>query len=102
MHLESKPQVVLFIKLTVYFIYFIFKDFIYFIFRKLEGREEEWEKHQCVVACGMLFTGDLARNPDVCPDEEWNWQPFGLQSGAQSTKPHHPGLTTYFKICVEM
>ena len=24
-------------------------------------------------------TGDLARNPGVCPDWELNWRPFGLQ-----------------------
>ena len=25
------------------------------------------------------------------PDWESNWQPFGSQAGAQSTKPHEPG-----------
>ena len=35
--------------------------------------------------------GDLARNPGMCPDWESNRQPFGLQTGTQSTKPHQPG-----------
>ena len=36
--------------------------------------------------------GDLAHKPGMCPDWESNWQPFGSQSGAQSTEPHQPGL----------
>ena len=36
--------------------------------------------------------GDLAHNPGMCPDWESNQQPFGSQSGAQSTEPHQPGL----------
>ena len=36
-------------------------------------------------------TGDLARNPGMCPDWESNLRPFGSQAGAQSTEPHHPG-----------
>ena len=27
----------------------------------------------------MALTGDLARNPGMCPDWESNWRPFGLQ-----------------------
>ena len=36
------------------------------------GKEEEREggKHQCVVAFCMPPTGDLASNPDMCPDRE--------------------------------
>ncbi|XP_045044995.1 syntaxin-6 isoform X1 [Desmodus rotundus] len=47
-------------------------------------------KHQCVVASCTPPTGDLACNPDMCPDLELNLQPFGLQAGAQSTEPHKP------------
>ena len=36
-------------------------------------------------------TGDLAYNPGMCPDWELNRQPFGSQSGAQSTEVHQPG-----------
>ena len=35
---------------------------------------------------------DLGHNPGMCPDWESNQQPFGLQAGAQSTKPYQPGL----------
>ena len=44
-----------------------------FIFRE-RGREgeREGEKHRCVVACHMPFSGDLACNPGMCPDWELN------------------------------
>ena len=55
---------------------------ILFIFRE-RGRkgEREGEKQQCIVASHMAFTGDLARNPGMCPDWESNRRPFGLQTG---------------------
>ena len=64
-----------------------------FIFRD-RGRkgEREGEKHQCVVASQAPHMGDLAHNPALCPDRESNQQPFGSQSGTQSTEPHQPGL----------
>ena len=34
--------------------------------------EREGEKHQCVVASHAPLTGDLASNPGMCPDWEWN------------------------------
>ena len=57
-----------------------FKYFIYLFFRE-RGREGERkaEKHQCVVASHVASTEDLAHNPGMCPDREWNWQPFGSQ-----------------------
>ena len=30
---------------------------------------------------------DLAHNPGMCPDQESNQQPFGLQDDAQTTEP---------------
>ena len=42
-------------------------------------------------------TGDLARNPGICPDWESNWRPFGSQAGTQSTEPHQPGQEALFK-----
>ena len=57
----------------------------------MEG-EREGEKHQCVVVSHIPSTGDLARNPGMCPDWELNWQPFGLQASAQFIEPHQPGL----------
>ena len=55
------------------------KRYYYYYFFKERGREGERErntdvreKHQLVASC-MLPTGDLACNPGVCPDWEWNW-----------------------------
>ena len=56
----------------------------------------EGEKHQCVVASHVSPTGDLACNPGTCPDWESNWQPFGSQSGTQSTELHQPGVMCNF------
>ena len=41
-------------------------------------------------------TGDLAHNPGMCRDCEWNRQPFGSQAGAQFTEPHQPGWILIF------
>ena len=48
------------------------KDFIYLFLERGEGREEEGEKHQCVVASCTPPTGDLACNPGMCHDWESN------------------------------
>ena len=42
--------------------------------REGEKKGERGEKHQCVVASHMPLTGDLACNPGMCPDWEWNQQ----------------------------
>ena len=62
-----------------------------------EGREKEKERnisvreiHQSVASCPPS-AGDLARNPDMCPDQELNKRPLGSQASAQSTEPHQPG-----------
>ena len=57
------------------------------------GREGErqGEKRQCVVASHVAPTGDLARNPGICLDQESNQWPIGLQASTQSTEPHPPG-----------
>ena len=62
------------------------------IFRE-KGREgeREGEKYQSVFASHTPPTGDLARNPGMCPDWESNQQPFGSQASPQSTEPHQPG-----------
>ena len=61
------------------------------------GREGETvgEKHQYVrdTSTGCLsqaLNQGLGLQPGMCPDWEWNRQPFGLQAGAQPTKPHQP------------
>ena len=73
----------------------LFEDFIYLFFERGEGREEE--QHQCVVASHVAPTGDPACNPGTCPGWESNQQPLVSQAGAQSTKPHQPGLGKGFR-----
>ena len=53
------------------FAFLFLKRFYVFIFRE-RGREgeREGENHQCVVASCAPPTGDLARNPGLCPDWE--------------------------------
>ena len=53
---------------------FIFfkKDFIHLFLDRGEGREEEGERHQCVVASHVPLPGDLGCNPGMCPDWELN------------------------------
>ena len=45
----------------------LFKGFYLFILRQ---RESVGEKHQCVVSSHVPPTGDLARNPGMCPEWE--------------------------------
>ena len=86
---------------------------ILFIFRG-EGQQKEGEKHLSVVASPAPPTGDMTRNPGVCPnwvkgewfvrseekpeypDWESNLQPFASQSGTRSTEPHQPGQKKIF------
>ena len=60
------------------YIYIKKTTFYLFIFRE-RGREgeREGEKRQCVVASHVAPTGDLTRNPGMCPDWESNQWPFG-------------------------
>ena len=51
------------------------EDFIYFLERGEEARERNinvW------VASHVPPTGNLARYPGMCLDQELNWQPFDL------------------------
>ena len=75
-----------------------FKDFIYLFLQRGRKGEREGEKHPCVVASQVPPTGELARNPGMCPDWGLNLQPFGSQAGTQSTEPHQPGLAKTFLI----
>ena len=70
---------------------FFQRDFIYLFSERGEGREKEkeknidvQEKHQ-LLASHMPPTVDLARNPAMCPDREWNWLPFSSQAATQLT-----------------
>ena len=66
----------------------LFKRFYLLIFgeRRKEG-DREGKKHQCVVTSHMPPNGDVALNPDMCPDWKSNWQPFGLKADAQPVIP---------------
>ena len=52
----------------------IFKKILFILFFRERGREREraGEKHWCVVASWAPPTGDLSRNPGMCPDRESN------------------------------
>ena len=53
-----------------------------------------------MVASHTPPTGDLAHNPDLCPDWELNQRPFGLQAGTQSTELHQQGREESFGTCL--
>ena len=74
------------------FLHLFFLRFYLFLKSWERGGEREGEKYQCMVASCKPPTGDLARNPDLCPDWESNWQPFSLQARTQSTDLHQPRL----------
>ena len=82
------------------FIFYFLKILFIFRERAREG-ESKGEKHWSS-ASHMPPTGDLACNPGMCPDQESNPRPFGLQVGTQSIEPQQPGLilqqifTNYF------
>ena len=58
---------------------FLFKILFLYLERG-EGREKERERNINVwLPLTWPPTGDLACNPDMCPDRESNWWPFGLQ-----------------------
>ena len=77
------------------------KRFYVCTFREMgkEG-EREGEKHQCVVAFHAPPTGDLARNPGLCPDRKLNQRPFCSQGGPQPTEPRQPGPDRAFLMVV--
>ena len=60
----------------------------YVLFRE-RGREGGGRNIACLSHSPQ--TGELARNPGMCPDWESNQQPCSSQAGAQSTEPHQPG-----------
>ena len=71
------------------------RDFIYLFLERGEGKENEGEKHQCVVGSRVCPTGDLACNPGTCPDWELNQQPFGSKALSPLSYTS-PGLCTIF------
>ena len=77
---------------------FSFFSKILFIFREGKGGREG-ERHQCMVASQVPPSGDLAHNPGMCPDSDWesNHQPFGSQASTQSAELQQPGPSSKSK-----
>ena len=73
-----------------------FNDFIYLSLERGEGREKERERE--LAASQSPPTGDVACNPDVCPDRESNLQPFGLQAGIQSLGTPARAENDFYKV----
>ena len=67
------------------------KIYLFIFLERGEGREKEGEKPQCAVASHSAPSGDLACNPGMCPDQESNWRPSGLQDDAEPTELHQSG-----------
>ena len=99
-YLMSVLYVVFFLRLSLTLFLNFLKDFIcLFLFFKIfyllifreRGKEGERERNITVwLPLKRPLTGDLACNPGMCPDQELNQRPFGLQAGTQSTEPHQP------------
>ena len=80
--------------------YFFFKIFKTYFWREGKGRRKrggETSMCGCLIASHVPLTGDLARNPGMCPDWELNQRPFGSQASTQSTELYQPGLNQNFK-----
>ena len=54
----------------------MFFIFIYLLLDRVREGERKGEKHQGVVTSHVPSTGDLARNPGMCPNWDSNQQPF--------------------------
>ena len=85
----------------------LFKFFIVYLFlERRGGREEERDRNIDVgelhrsVASHTLPVGDLAHNPGMCPDCEWNQRPFSSQAGTQSTESQQPKQKCFFLMLI--
>ena len=70
---------------------FIFKDYIYLILERGEGREKEREKNidrgeKRQLPLSRALTGNRTRTPGMCPD------PFTVRDDTQPAKPLGSGL----------
>ena len=74
------------------FVSFFSFRFYLFIFREGEGRRKSERNINVWLPLKYPLLGNLAHSPGMCPDKETNRWPLGLQSSAQSTEPHQPGL----------
>ena len=68
------------------------KAFMYlFLERRREGEERERNLNVWLPLVHPLLGTWSITKAYICPDWESNQQPFGSQSGTQSTEPHQPG-----------
>ncbi|KAF6099831.1 hypothetical protein HJG60_011562 [Phyllostomus discolor] len=76
---------------------------MYLFLERREGREKQRERNISMREISITSctppTGDLARNPGMCPDWKLNRQPFASQAGTQSTEPHQPGQDIGVLFC---
>ena len=82
-----------------------FLGFFFFFYRLfiLERGEGGRKRRKETSVCGCLShapTRDLAHNPGLCRDWEWNWWPFGSQAGAQATEQYQTGQFERFLFVV--
>ena len=83
-------------------LFIFFKGFIYlFLERESRGGERDGEKHQYVVASHVVPTGDLARNPGMCPDWALNQRPLGSQPALNLLSYTSQGTLIFLK-CYSM
>ena len=59
------------------------------------GRKRETPMCDCLLCAPHWGPG---HHPCMCPNQELNQRPLALQSSAQSTEPHQPGLNYSLKI----
>ena len=80
--------ILLFFFYPLFFDVSFFKDFIYIFLER--GREggREGKKHQCVVARCVPPTGDLAHNPDICPNLGIEPATLWFTGRHSATEPH--------------
>ena len=82
-----------------------FKDFIYLLLERGEGRgEREEQKHQCVrdtLICCLSHAPKWGPypQPGMCPDWESNWQPFGSTFWPVLNPLSHTSQGTYMFCC---
>ena len=85
---RDEVLLLLFLRLFLFIFkgYFLKKDFIYFQ-RNGEGGRKRGREMSIGCLSHAPNWGDLARNPGMCPDQESNQGPSGLQARTQCTEP---------------
>ena len=85
----------LFLIFSLFFNTFL-ERFYLFIYTEGKGRRKRGKKHQCVAASHAPPTGDLASDPGICSDWQWNQQPSGSQVVLNPLSHTHHGTHCFF------